>query len=189
MILSNVEIQRAIDEGRLIIDPDPQPRSCQQPNCPYGTTAVDLHLGNVLSIPRTGPYNFDLRQGGIAPFLSRNCRHETIQEAGYVLAPSMFVLCQTQERIALPINDVQTLAARIEGKSSFARCGLLIHFTAPTVHAGWDGPLTMEMINLGPVGINLFPGMSICQLILEPVSGTPEAHPSQFQGQATPAGT
>src|SRR5260370_1075520 len=132
MILSNVEIQRAIDEGHLVIEPDPQPRSCQQPNCPYDTTAVDLHLAQALSVPEGGPYTFDLRQGGIAPFLGRNCRHETILDTGYVLIPNLFVLCQTQERIALPINDVQTLAARIKGQSSFSRCGLLIHFTAPT---------------------------------------------------------
>jgi dCTP deaminase len=80
------------------------------------------------------------------------------------------------------------LAARIEGKSSFARCGLLVHFTAPTVHAGFDGTLTLEMINLGNAGIALYEGMSISQLILETVVGDPQAHPSQFQGQATPAG-
>src|SRR2546423_9049816 len=82
-----------------------------------------------------------------------------------------------------------TLAARIEGKSSFARCGLLIHFTAPTVHAGWDGPLALEMINLGAAGICLFSEMAVCQLILETVMGDPESNPSQFQGQTAPTGT
>jgi dCTP deaminase len=83
----------------------------------------------------------------------------------------------------------QSLAARIEGKSSLARCGLLVHFTAPTVHAGYDGPLALEMINLGNVGISLFPAMPIAQLILETVVGDPEENPSQFQGQTTPVGT
>jgi len=65
MILSNVEIRNALDQGRLIITPNPQPNS-------YDTTAVDLHLASSLSIPREGPFNYDLRRGGIATFLSRN---------------------------------------------------------------------------------------------------------------------
>jgi len=189
MILSNVEIHKAIDEGRLIITPDPQPRNCEETGCPYDTTAVDLHLAASLSIPDSGPFNYDLRQGGIATFLARNSKHEEIPAAGYVLKPHLFVLGRTQERVTLPIIAGQTLAARIEGKSSFARCGLLVHFTAPTVHAGFDGTLTLEMINLGNAGIVLYEGMSICQLILETVVGDPQAHDSQFQGQTTPAGT
>jgi len=187
MILSNVEIHKAIDEGRLIITPDPQPRNCEENGCPYDTTAVDLHLASSLSVPNSGPFAYDLRKGGIATFLARNSKHEEIPAAGYVLEPRVFLLGRTQERITLPIAG--GLAARIEGKSSFARCGLLIHFTAPTVHAGFDGTLTLEMINLGNAGIALYEGMSICQLILETVIGDPQAHPSQFQGQATPSGT
>jgi dCTP deaminase len=189
MILSNVEIQRALDEGRLIISPDPQPRNPEHTDCPYNTTAVDLHLGSSLSIPRSGPFNYDLRKSGFATFLARNCDHKDLTNDGYVLEPKNFVLGLTTERITLPIIPGHTLAARIEGKSSVARCGLLVHFTAPTVHAGFDGTLTLEMINLGNVGFTLFPGMAICQLILETVIGDPLANPSQFQGQATPAGT
>ena len=189
MILSNIEIQKAIDEGRLLITPDPQPRSPEYSDCPYDTTAVDLHLANALSVPRSGAFNYDLSQGGIATFLARNSDHLVIPSTGYVLRPHLFVLGRTQERITLPIIAGQTLAARIEGKSSFARCGLLVHFTAPTVHAGFDGTLTLEMINLGNAGITLYEGTAIAQLILESVVGDPEANPSQFQGQTTPAGT
>jgi dCTP deaminase len=189
MILSNIQIQQAIDEGRLIISPDPQPRSTDQPNCPYGTTAVDLHLAGSLSVPKHGAFNYDLRQGGIATFLARNSDHLEIPKTGYVLNNHLFVLGRTQEKVTLPIIEGQTLAARIEGKSSFARCGLLIHFTAPTVHAGFDGTLTLEMINLGNAGITLYEGMPIAQLILEAVLGVPQAKPGQFQGQSMPAGT
>lgn len=107
-----------------------------------------------------------------------------------MLERGSFVLGNTCERVALPIiPGRQSLAARIEGKSSFARCGLLVHFTAPTVHAGFDGTLTLEMTNLGVAPIALFPGMAICQLILERVLGEPWARPGQFQGQTTPPGT
>ena len=190
MVLSNLEIQRAIDEGRLRIDPDPQPRECDHPDCPYDTTAVDLHLSPDLAIPRTAAFNYDLRKGRgrIATTLSDNSDRVTIPDTGYILDPKIFVLRRTVERVTLPLIKGQSLAARIEGKSSFARCGLLVHFTAPTIHAGFDGTITLEMINLGNVGIALFPEMSVCQLILETVFGDPHEHPSQFQGQATPAG-
>lgn len=189
MILSKVEIHRAIDEGRLVISPDPQPRDHKETGCPYGTTAVDLHLAGSLSVPRSGAFNYDLSRGGIATFLARNSEHLEISETGYVLKPHLFVLGRTLERVTLPIVAGQSLAARIEGKSSFARCGLLVHFTAPTVHAGFDGTLTLEMINLGNAGITLYEGTAIAQLILETVVGDPNASPGQFQGQSTPAGT
>lgn len=64
-----------------------------------------------------------------------------------------------------------------------------MHFTAPTVHPGWDGPLALEMINLGPVPIVLNLGMAIAQLIVEEVKGIPIDKLSQFQKQTTPAGT
>lgn len=182
MILSNVEIQKAIDEGRLIISPEPQPRD-------YDTTAVNLHLAAALAIPKGGSFNYDLTKPGFAPFLSRNCDRIDIPETGYPLEPQNFVLGITKELVGLPLINGKTLAARIEGKSSVARCGLLVHFTAPTVHAGWHGPLALEMINLGNAAFTLRPGMPIAQLILEVVYGDPEANPSQFHGQSTPTGT
>lgn len=193
MILSNTEIQKAIDEGRLTITPDPQPRRPtlgDSRSCPYDTTSVDLRLGDTLSIPKEGPYTFDLQKRGLASFLSDNCEHIKLDSRGYALPPNTFALGKTLEHIKLPINSGQrSLAARIEGKSSFARCGLLVHFTAPTVHADWDGTLTLEMKNLGVCAITLYPEMPICQLILEEVLGEPYPNPSQFHGQTTPSGT
>lgn len=81
------------------------------------------------------------------------------------------------------------LAARVEGRSSFARCGLLVHFTAPTIHAGFRGRITLEIINLGPIPILLYPGTYICQLIVEEVVGIPLKKESQFQGQTRPGGS
>ncbi len=81
------------------------------------------------------------------------------------------------------------LAARVEGRSSFARCGLLVHFTAPTIHAGFNGRITLELINLGSIPILLYPEAYICQLIIEQVVGTPLKNDSQFQGQTKPSGS
>lgn len=190
MILSNVEIFRALDDGRLCIDPEPRPRELDAPGCPYNTTSVDLRLGPRLLIPNPGAYAYDLRQGGIAEFLRANSRHVDLEPGqGRTLDVNQFVLGQTLERIELRLDRGEpVLAARIEGRSSFARCGLLVHFTAPTVHADFRGTLTLEMRNLGPAPIVLYPGMPICQLVIEQVMGMPQASPSQFQGQENPAG-
>jgi dCTP deaminase len=192
VILSNVEIHRALDEGRLRITPEPSPRfpSLAHPDCPYNTTSVDLRLGPRLHVPKTSAYAFDLRGGGIASFLTDiSSQLELDAQHAYILQPNQFTLGQTLEEVEFPIDRGEpVLSARIEGRSSFARCGLLVHFTAPTVHAGFKGTLTLEMRNLGPAGIVLFPGMPICQLIIEEVRGVPVENPSQFQGQTTPPG-
>ena len=65
---------------------------------------------------------------------------------------------------------------------------MLVHFTAPTVHSGFDGKITLEIINLGPNTIALTPRVFICQLIIEQLSGTPNDAPNQFFGQTRPAG-
>jgi len=99
------------------------------------------------------------------------------------------VLGKTLERVELPIlTEGTSLAARIEGKSSFARCGLLVHFTAPTIHAGFKGTFTVELINLGTLDIALYPNMPFCQLIVEQVYRSPFGNESQFHGQVTPGG-
>lgn len=194
MILSNTEIQRAIDERRLLIDPEPQPR---QPtgrageDCPYQTTSVDLRLGDQISYFKEGlPLDINLSRGGFARLFGPMSESQTISSGQpFVLRPNRLVLGRTLEKVTLPIvPDGQSLAARVEGKSSYARCGLLIHFTAPTIHAGFSGTITLELINLGPCNISLYPGTPICQLILEAVLGVPFRNDSQFQNQTRPGG-
>src|SRR5882724_1477010 len=136
MILCNLEMQRAIDEGRLIISPEPTPRTREVAggHCPYDTHSVDLRLADEISVPiDEGVASIDLaRPGKIAAFISRNSTNRTIsEEQPFNLGPRRFVLGKTLERIALPIPTTGEvcLAARIEGKSSRARFGLLIHFT------------------------------------------------------------
>lgn len=195
MILSNVAVQKALDEGDLVIDPEPSPRrpTLADLRCPYDTTTVNLRLSERLQVAPSvpPPLTFDLRKGGIATLLSQVYEPRLIDpDGGYSLQPRTFALGRTIEKVHLPLRDGRpVLAARVEGRSSFARCGLIVHFTAPTIHAGFEGTITLEMINLGPCPITLYPGMEIVQLAVEQVLDTPFHRPSQFQGQSTPAGS
>ena len=194
MILSNVEVHKALDDKRLVITPEPMPRamSVAGGHCPYDTHSVDLRLSPEIVIPTTGKFIYDMASAGNLAQLIK-AHSETLKLTSsqpYVLEPNTFVLGKTHEWIELPITDKceTCLAARIEGKSSFARLGMLVHFTAPTVHPGFEGTLTLEMINLGPASILLRPGMYIAQLIVEEVKGCPNRNPSQFQGQREAVG-
>jgi len=153
---------------------------------------VDLRLAPTISVPRPGQLVYDVTQPGrIADTISRHSESLTLTDVQpYILEPGCFVLGQTVERIHLPIDPTRDtcLAARIEGKSSRARFGVLVHFTAPTVHPGYNGTLTLEMANLGPVDFCLKPHMRIAQLIVEEVKGIPGQTDSQFHGQTTPEG-
>jgi dCTP deaminase len=200
MILSNVAIYEALDLGRIILSPEPGPRYLQVgQESPYDTHSVDVRLAKYLSIPRAGSYTFDLYQPGqpkfeLSKFLAANSDQVEIPADGCPLEPHRFALGQTIERLSLPIdipaNRVlkRCLAARFEGKSSRARTGLQVHFTAPTIHPGFSGSITLEMINLGPVPFVLREGMPIGQLIFEEVEGLPVIKVSQFQEQTRPEG-
>jgi len=191
MILSNVEIHKALDNRRLVIEPDPEPRELfNGQECPYQTSSVDLTFGHEVSFLDLGslpPVNIDLRRGKFADLFLRHAQTLTITEdQPYVLKPNRLVLAKTREIVTFPLvahEGTPCLAGRIEGRSSFARCGLLVHCTAPTIHAGFSGTITLELINLGALNISLFPLMRICQLIIEQVHGFPFRNDSQFQNQ------
>ncbi|MBM3458628.1 MAG: dCTP deaminase [Armatimonadetes bacterium] len=107
----------------------------------------------------------------------------------FILHPGEFVLGATLERLTLP-DDV---VARIEGKSSLGRLGLLIHATAGFVDPGWtDGQLTLELSNVAPLPIRLWPGMKVAQLSflqMDAPAERPYGHPglgSKYQGQSGP---
>jgi dCTP deaminase len=193
MILSNVGIQAALNSADLIIAPEPAPRrptEYQGGSCPYDTCSVNLRLGSQISIPKPGkPITLDFRKPRAAWFLPEIFETISIDNGGYALAPNKFTLGQTLEHINLPIREGRPcFAARIEGRSTFARVGLLVHFTAPTIHVGFEGTITLEMINLAEYPISLFPGMEICQLIIEEVNSTPFTNPSVYHAQSTPTG-
>lgn len=152
---------------------------------------MELRLGDDVSYLKDGlPLDINLARGGFANLFGPNSiRQKLTSEQPFVLMPGRLVLGRTLERVVLPIlDDGNCLAARVEGKSSYARCGLLVHFTAPIIHTGFAGTITLELFNLGPLGIALYPGAPICQLIVETVKGVPFRNDSQFQGQLAAGG-
>ena len=186
-VLSNRALIQALDSGRLVIDPRPEPAHTEI-DTPYGTISVDLRLGRKIYVPRKGlNLTFDLRRGGLAQTLDAVYEEDEIPESGWTLSPNRLILASTLERVELPLVE-GCLAARIEGRSSFARTGLLVHFTAPTIHPGFRGNITLEIINLGEIPLTLRPGLHICQLIVETVEGEPTPAASQFQDQQLPIG-
>lgn len=191
MILSNVEIVNALKRGDFEISDlagnlDPSQK-------PFNTSAVDLRLGNEITVPSAEnvPAALDLRRPGIAAFLGKHSTTTEITDSQpHTLTPNQFVLANTYEKVSFPLLGPRkcSYSARVEGKSSLARCGLLVHFTAPTIHAGFFGPISLEIINLGPVNFLLYPLLSICQLVIEEVRGCPADAPNQFTGQGNPVG-
>ncbi|ARN80310.1 dCTP deaminase [Methylocystis bryophila] len=183
MILTDREIRTAIKRGVIVIDPPPSENA-------YSSTSVDLTLDHELTL-----FKDDIDGTGIEMILDPSNRRvdtekalesitskATIHDDGYVLKSNKLVLAYTKEYVDLRIDT--KYAARVEGKSSLARYGLSIHITAPTIHAGFDGRIRLEMLNHGPLPIRLRKGMPICQLIFEQTLGTPDkGYSGQFAGQ------
>src|SRR5438046_3494656 len=149
MILSDRDIRAHVKSGRITIDPfDP---ACVQPS------SVDLHVDSQFRVFANSRYPFiDVREE--MPDLTELV--EVKPDEPFILHPGEFVLGSTMERVAIPDD----LVARLEGKSSLGRLGLLIHSTAGYVDPGWDGYLTFELSNVANLPITLYPGMKIGQI-------------------------
>jgi dCTP deaminase len=149
MILSDRTIREEIAAGRIVIDPFDE--RCIQPS------SVDLHVDAQFRVFANNRYPYiDVKQE--QPDLTELV--ETKPDEAFILHPGEFVLGSTLERVALPTD----LVARLEGKSSLGRLGLLIHSTAGSVDPGWDGYLTLELSNVANLPITLYPNMKIGQI-------------------------
>ena len=177
MILSDRDIRAALEAGRIVIDPF-VPDAVQP-------SSVDLHLGNRFRVFRNN------RTAVIDPREEQPELTELVEIAGdepFILHPNEFVLGATFERVALPDD----LVARLEGKSSLGRLGLLIHSTAGYVDPGWEGTLTLELSNVANLPIKLYDGMKIGQISFQRLSSAVEVGygdariGSKYRGQTDP---
>lgn len=177
MILSDRDIRAQLEAGRVVIDPLGE--GSVQPS------SIDLRVDHRFRVFANHRYPFiDTREP--QPDLTEMV--DVPEGEPFVLHPGEFVLGSTLERVALPDD----LVARLEGKSSLGRLGLLIHSTAGFVDAGWDGWLTLELSNVATLPIAIYPGMKIGQLALfqltSPAEHTYGSHVlgSKYQGQQGP---
>jgi dCTP deaminase len=177
VILSDRSIREELDAGRIVVDPL-LPNSIQP-------SSVDLHIDRYFRVFRNHTMShIDVKQN--LEDLTELVEME--EENPFMLHPGEFVLGSTLERVSLPTD----LVARLEGKSSLGRLGLLIHSTAGFVDAGWDGQLTLELSNVANLPITLYPGMKIGQISFIRMT-TPADVPygsaavgSKYQGQRGP---
>jgi len=177
VILSDRDIRAEIASGRIVIDPY-TPEAVQ-------SSSVDLHIDRRFRVFRNTRYPFiDVRVD--QPDLTELV--EITDDEPFILHPGEFVLGSTLERVALPDD----LVARLEGKSSLGRLGLLIHSTAGYVDPGWDGNLTLELSNVANLPITLYYGMKIGQISFQRLTSPVEIGygderiGSKYRGQRDP---
>jgi len=177
VLLSDRDIRKELSEGRVVLDPLDD--AMVQPS------SVDVRLDRFFRLFDNHKYAvIDPAQD--QPDLTRLVEVEG--DDPFVLHPGEFVLGSTFETVTLP-DDV---AARLEGKSSLGRLGLLTHSTAGFIDPGFSGHVTLELSNVATLPIQLWPGMKIGQLCFFRLS-SPAEHPygsdrygSRYQGQRGP---
>jgi len=177
MVLSDSAIRRLVDAGRIGIEPyDP---TLMQPS------SLDVRVDRLFRVFRNSRYPYiDVKaeQEGLTELV------EVADTEPFILHPGEFVLGSTLERVTLPDD----LDARLEGKSSLGRLGLLIHSTAGFIDPGFDGHVTLELSNVANLPITIYPGMKIGQLSFVQMSEPAEtpygsgALGSKYQGQRGP---
>lgn len=180
MILSDKDIKKALGEKRIIVRPAPNLQD------QLGSSSLDLRLGYYFRVfkhrrrPYVDPLDPDTMQDMTEEI-------KISKRAPYVIQPGEFCLASILEWVELP-DDI---AARIDGRSSLGRLGLVIHSTAGHIDPGFKGAVTMELSNIGMMPILLYPKMRICQLVFEPLS-SPADQPyntkpgAKYAGKSTP---
>jgi dCTP deaminase len=176
-VLSDRTLREQIAAGRIVLEPLDE--SCIQP------ASIDVHLDRFFRVF----LNHTMAVIDVKQDLSGLTQAVDVEEDGvFVLHPGEFVLGSTLELIGVPDD----LVARVEGKSSLGRLGLLIHSTAGFVDAGFSGHITLELSNVANLPITLYPGMKIGQISFLEMT-TPAEHPygsgalgSKYQGQRGP---
>ena len=163
MILSDRDIRTALRNKEIIVKPKPNLSEA------LGSSSLDLRLGYYFRV-------FNNRSQAFVDPLDTNSTQGLTKEIKisekkpFVIHPNEFVLASTLEWVEWSDN----LAARVDGRSSLGRIGLVIHSTAGHIDAGWRGTITLELRNIGMLPILLYPKMRVCQLIFEQLSSPAE---------------
>jgi len=159
MVLSDRDIERYLAEGRIKLTPPPDLAT------QLGSCSIDCRLGGTFRVFEHS------RNAYIDPHkptsLGDAMRKIVVPEGeAFIVQPGDFVLASTVEVLELPDD----LLARLEGRSSLGRLGIIVHSTAALFEPGWRGSATMELGNLGRMAVALYPGMRICSFTFEQLS-------------------
>ncbi len=160
--LSDQDILKAMDQGRITIDPLP-PQHC------FGSFSVDVSLSGVFQTFRHVRFPFlDLSDQESLYSVSEECMEkvEISEKEQFFLHPGEFALGMTRERIKI----ADDLVGWLDGRSSLARVGLMVHITAHSIDPGWDGHITFEFFNAGRLPLALNPGLRIGAISFETLS-------------------
>jgi dCTP deaminase len=179
VILSDRTLREQIAAGRIVIDPLDD--TLIQPS------SIDVRISNLFRVFRNHTRGvIDVKEDTTE--LTELIEIPVDGSQPFMLHPGEFVLGSTLERVAVPDD----LVARIEGKSSLGRLGLLIHSTAGFIDAGFDGHVTLELANVASLPITLYPGMKIGQVSFMQMTTAADrpygqgATGSKYQGQRGP---
>ncbi len=181
MILSDRDIRVAIETGRVTVT-SLQPELFQH----IHASSMDLRLGNTFKLYEHS--KFAVLDPKKPESFAGNMRTINVPNGeAFIVQPGEFVLGVTQETIKL----ADDLVARVEGRSSLGRLGIIVHSTAGFVDPGFEGTITLEISNLNRLPVALYPGMRVCQLAFE-VMSSPAETPynkkpfSKYQNQVLP---
>lgn len=155
MLLSDTDIKQALETKKIVIDPLPDL------NVALSACAIDLRLNFEFEVfLQTRSMYFDIRKPGPDPITKKMVLKK---KEPFILQPGQFVLGSTLEWIELP-DDI---AGRLEGRSSLGRLGIIVHSTAALIHPGIKGRIVLELSNLSPMAVTLYPEMRVCALAFE----------------------
>ncbi|RJQ25809.1 dCTP deaminase [Candidatus Parcubacteria bacterium] len=158
MVLSDRDIKKYLEEGKIVITPLPDLAS------QLGSCSIDLRLGNIFRVFDHSKFAFiDPLNKNISDF-TREIKIENKEP--FIIQPGDFVLATTIEYIKVPDN----LTGRLEGRSSIGRLGIVIHSTAANIECGYRGHITLELANMGKMPVALYQGMRICSVSFEELS-------------------
>lgn len=198
MYLSDVDLRQAVQCGDLIVEPLPDEE--------IGATSIDLHLDSieqaqVWDFEALAKHNKDLghppkelhiarmnyatisRQFMVQPPHEDDAEKNDLvfrRDNAVVLRPQGFVVWQTREKVGTPEEDPRYICF-VNGKSTRSRTGLVVHLTAPTIHAGWSGNITLEMTNVGPLDLVLFAGDAVAQITVAKITWPPSLDIKLFE--------
>ena len=170
-VLTHDEILKLIDSGEIEVDPYSETL--------VGPASIDLRLGNDFRVFKNARRTYDVTEENGLDEITELVHIPDSEKL--MLMPGRSCLGITLERVKLPSN----ICGWLQGRSRFARLGLVIHATASFIQPGIDNKQVLEITNTGQIPLNLLPKVALCQIVLEECVGRAK-YEGRFKGQAIP---